>query len=174
MWPNNGRCFLFFLTCFGLSAVSVSGQPAALPPAECTVEQAQFLTDQGLLGIAIEIADDPAERERGLMYRKELPAGQGMLFIYDTPRPVSFWMRNTLIPLDLVFMDVTGTIRHIHPNARPLDETPLPGAAVGDPDPNRLMVLEIGGGEAARLGLKPGQPMAHPRLDPRLAIWPCS
>ncbi len=53
------------------------------------------------------------------MFRRNLPAGQGMLFVYPEPQPVSFWMRNTLIPLDLIFFDETGVIRHIHRNARP-------------------------------------------------------
>lgn len=96
-----------------------------------------------------------------------------MLFVYPEPQPVSFWMRNTLIPLDLIFFDETGVIRHIHRNARPLDETPIPGAAIGDPRPDRLMVLEIAGGEAARLGLAAGQQLAHPALDRAGAAWPC-
>ncbi|MFV0384492.1 DUF192 domain-containing protein [Paracoccus sp. (in: a-proteobacteria)] len=132
-----------------------------------------MLTGTGVRSFQVEIADNPVSRERGLMFRNDLPQGRGMLFIYDAPRPVSFWMRNTLIPLDLVFLDETGVIRHIHPNASPLDETPIPGSAVGDPHPDRLMVLEVAGGEAARMGLSRGQPMATPRLDPANAAWPC-
>lgn len=96
-----------------------------------------------------------------------------MLFVYDEPREVSFWMRNTLIPLDLIFMDATGTIRHIHPNARPLDETPIPGATADDQNPERKLILEIPGGDAARLGLAAGQPMASLQLDQRKAAWRC-
>lgn len=107
------------------------------------------------------------------MFRRELPRGQGMLFIYPAPVETSFWMRNTFIPLDIIFIDERGVIRHIHPEARPLDESPIPGAAPGDPDRRRLMVLEIGGGEAARLGLRAGQALAHPRLDQSRAAWPC-
>lgn len=125
------------------------------------------------LTFRIELADTAESRARGLMYRRSVPQGTGMLFVYPTPQPVSFWMRNTLIPLDLVFADRTGMIRHIHHDARPLDETPIPGAAIGDPNPDRLVVLEIAGGEAARLGLHAGQPLAHPVLDPRTAAWPC-
>lgn len=131
------------------------------------------MTPGGTRTIRLEIADTPDERARGLMFRRTLPSGQGMLFVYDTPREVSFWMRNTLIPLDLVFMDATGVIRHIHPMAKPLDDTPIPGARSGDPDPARLMVLEIAGGEAARLGLKVGQPMAYPGLPQSLTAWQC-
>ncbi|MCF3972261.1 DUF192 domain-containing protein [Paracoccus salsus] len=131
------------------------------------------MTATGIVPFTVEVADDADERARGLMFRRDLAAGQGMLFIYDTPRKVSFWMRNTLIPLDLIFMDSRGVIRHIHPMATPLDETPIPGAADGDSQPERLMVLEIAGGEAARLGLAPGQAMAYPRLDRGQAAWPC-
>lgn len=131
---------------------------------ECSVDAALIKTDQGIARFQIEVADDPAERAKGLMYRKTLPAGQGMLFIYETPRPAAFWMRNTFIPLDMIFFDESGIIRHIHPNARPLDETPIQGATPDDPNPERLMVLEIAGGEAARNGLAVGQQLGHPGL----------
>lgn len=154
---------LFFLSLATAGAASVG----------CRADQAQFLTDHGVRRFAIEIADDQDERARGLMYRRELAPDSGMLFIYDTPRPVSFWMRNTYIPLDLIFMDAAGIIRHIHRNARPFDETPLPGALPSDPAPDRLMVLEIAAGQADRQGLQIGQPMAHPRLNQAQAQWPC-
>ncbi|WP_295045590.1 DUF192 domain-containing protein [uncultured Paracoccus sp.] len=139
----------------------------------CAPDQAIFQTGSGPVAVQVELADDDAERARGLMFRRTLPKGHGMLFVYGSPRPVSFWMRNTYIPLDLVFLDQSGVIRHIHRNARPLDETPIPGAAPGDPDPHRQMILEIGGGEARRLGLAVGQAMAHPRLHQDLAELPC-
>lgn len=139
----------------------------------CTADQVVFRTPGGPVSVSVEIADDEAERARGLMYRRDLPEDNGMLFIYDSPRAVSFWMRNTFIPLDLVFLDQQGTIRHIHRHAVPLDETPIPGAVADDPDPQRQMILEIGGGEADRLGLAVGQPMAHPRLRQDQAALPC-
>ncbi|MGZ3216722.1 DUF192 domain-containing protein [Paracoccus sp. T5] len=144
-----------------------------MPPADCSEQRVLIDTPAGVVDVAVELADTPERRAIGLMYRQDLPNGQGMLFIYEAPQPVSFWMRNTLIPLDMIFLDDAGVIRHIHRNARPLDETSIPGAAVGDPDPNRLMVLEIAGGEAERLGLRTGQVMAHPALDARHAAWPC-
>ncbi|WP_022708005.1 DUF192 domain-containing protein [Paracoccus zeaxanthinifaciens] len=152
MWPSKAAALLAVL------------MPAAAAAVECAPGSLVVDTGAETLGFRVEVADSPEERAQGLMFRKELPAGTGMLFIYESPQPVSFWMRNTLIPLDMVFADETGVIRHIHRNARPLDETPIPGAAVGDPDPDRLFVLEIAGGEADRLGLKPGQPMAHPGM----------
>lgn len=173
------RNSLFGLIVALASLAPFSGAPEASPVASATAvvcrdDLASFaLPDGRALTFEVEIADTVAARAQGLMYRRSLPAGEGMLFIYESPEPVSFWMRNTLIPLDLVFMDERGVIRHIHRNARPLDETPIPGASPLDPAPERLMVLEIAGGEAARLGLARGQAMAHPRLDPAFAAWPC-
>ncbi|SNR45608.1 DUF192 domain-containing protein [Paracoccus sediminis] len=164
MLPNKSALAALVLACWG---------SAAFADIACAPDRVIFETPGGPVPIAVEVADDDAERARGLMYRRTLSEGTGMLFIYDDPRTVSFWMRNTYIPLDLVFLDQGGVIRHIRRNAVPLDETPIPGAAAGDPEPERQMVLEIGGGEADRLGLAVGQPMAHPRLAQDLAALPC-
>ncbi|WP_332909040.1 DUF192 domain-containing protein [Paracoccus binzhouensis] len=123
--------------------------------------------------VRVEIADTAPERARGLMFRRQLPPGRGMLFIYETPQPVSFWMRNTLIPLDMIFIDARGEVRHVHPMARPLDETAIPGAAPGDPAPERLMVLEVPGGDATRLGIFKGMVLSHPGLPQDRALAPC-
>ncbi|MDT4887934.1 putative ACR [compost metagenome] len=82
-------------------------------------------------------------------------------------------MRNTLIPLDMIFIDARGEVRHVHPMARPLDETSVPGAPLDDPAPERLMVLEIRGGDAARLGIHPGMVLSHPGLPQDGALAPC-
>ena len=161
------------LAAVALSTLLCAGQ--AWAQAACAPDLALIrLDDQQVLSFDIEVVDTPASRAQGLMYRKDVPRGTGMLFIYEQPQPVSFWMRNTLVPLDMIFLDAEGVIRHIHPNARPLDETPVPGASVGDPHPERLMVLEIAGGEAARLGLANGQALAHPALDQDAVAFPCS
>src|SRR5690606_10781684 len=122
---------------------------------------------------AVEIAGTQAERAQGLMFRRDLPSGQGMLFIYESPQPVEFWMRNTLIALDMIFIDARGEVRHVHPMAQPLDETGIPGAAPGDAAPERLMVLEVRGGDAARLGIFPGMALSHPALPQDQALAPC-
>ena len=140
----------------------------------CVPDRLQMQTPTGaIVPVQIELADDAAERAQGLMGRTEMPAGQGMLFVYETPRPASFWMKNTLIPLDMLFFDARGVLRHIHENARPHDLTPIPGAAAGDPDPDRLLVLELAGGEAARLGLSMGTTLQHPAVPASGAAFPC-
>ncbi|MCV2448493.1 DUF192 domain-containing protein [Paracoccus sp. DMF] len=150
-----------------------NSSPLAAQAATCLADQALFQGRASTVSVPVEIADTAEERARGLMFRRDLPAGQGMLFIYESPQPVSFWMRNTLILLDMVFIDARGAVRHVHAMARPLDETAIPGAAPGDPAPERLMVLELPGGDAARLGIVPGMVLAHPRLPQATALAPC-
>nr|WP_029371362.1 DUF192 domain-containing protein [Paracoccus sp. TRP] len=141
--------------------------------ASCNPDRALFQGQDGVVEVSVEIADTPETRAQGLMFRRELQRGKGMLFIYETPQPVSFWMRNTLIPLDMIFIDARGKVRHVHTMARPLDETSIPGAAPGDVAPERLMVLEVPGGDAARLGIRPGMALSHPRLPQEAALSPC-
>ena len=103
----------------------------------------------GIHHFHVQIAATPDEQERGLMFYKSLGPDQGMIFPYDPPQDISFWMKNTLIPLDIIFVRADGTIARIT-KAKALDETPLPaGEPVG-------AVLEIRGGRAAELGIKPG------------------
>lgn len=103
-----------------------------------------------LASFTVEIADDAAERAQGLMGRQSMPEDHGMLFAYPAPRPVAFWMHDTPLPLDMLFIDAQGMVVNLHENARPFDETPIPSGL-----PVRY-VLEINGGLAARLGLRPG------------------
>ena len=107
--------------------------------AACRADQVEFRNANGVTRFSVEVADDATERAQGLMYREHMAAAAGMLFVYEQPQPASFWMRNTLIPLDMIFMDQTGTVRHVHANARPKDDTPIDG---GD---SVLAVLEING-----------------------------
>ncbi|UYP69384.1 DUF192 domain-containing protein [Thalassobacter stenotrophicus] len=99
---------------------------------------------------------------------ESMPRFEGMLFIYESPRLLAFWMRNTLIPLDMIFLNAAGEIRHIHANAIPHDETPIRA-----PEPG-LAVLEINGGMAKTLNLAVGDALRHPRLPQDIAVWPCS
>lgn len=131
----------------------------------CSDERLSIRGAWGQAHFSVDLADDPAERARGLMFVEQMPTMAGMLFAYDHPQRVAFWMRNTLIPLDMVFADGQGRISHIHKMARPLDETPIPGG-------NSVQyVLEINGGLADRLGLEPGDELRHPAIAD--AIWAC-
>jgi uncharacterized membrane protein (UPF0127 family) len=103
----------------------------------------------------IELALNDVERARGLMFRDKLGPYEGMLFDFYQEAPVSFWMKNTLIPLDMVFIAGDGTIRHIHANAVPLSTDTVPSEY-----PVRA-VLEINGGSARLLGIKPGDKVKH-------------
>lgn len=121
----------------------------------------------GQARFSVEIADDVDERATGLMHREEMSKSAGMLFVYPRPQTLSFWMRNTLIELDMIFIDPDGVIRHIHHRAQPLDETPVLGGR------DLTHVLEINGGMAARLGMKVGDVMKHPSFAQANAAWPC-
>jgi hypothetical protein len=98
----------------------------------------------------VEVARTPAEQAHGMMFRRRVPAGTGMYFPFPTPREAGFWMRNTLVPLDILFIGADGRVRNIAADAAPHSEAMLkslgPVAAV----------LELAGGEAARLGIAPG------------------
>jgi hypothetical protein len=97
----------------------------------------------------VQVAATPQQQEHGLMFYRSLGADQGMIFPYDPPQDVSFWMRNTLIPLDMIFIRADGTIARIA-HAKALDETPVPA---GEPV---AAVLEIRAGRAAELGIREG------------------
>lgn len=101
----------------------------------------------------VEIADSAAERRRGLMYRREMDEDWGMLFIYPDEAPRSFWMKNTLIPLDMVYIAADGRLVSIVERAEPMSLQGRPSEG-----PARF-VLELNGGEAAEAGLKPGMQM---------------
>lgn len=133
----------------------------------CEPDRVMLRGDWGQAQFNVEIADDPAEQAQGLMHREAMPVSSGMYFVYDQPRRASFWMRNTLIPLDMLFIDAAGVVQHIHHEAIPLDETPIPG---GD---DVLTVLEINGGLARRLGITVGSQVRHPAHTPWDPVWPC-
>ena len=116
----------------------------------------------------VEIADTDAERALGLMNREKLAASAGMLFVYDTPRRASFWMKDTLIPLDMIFADSAGRVTRLHSGAKPLDKTAINGGK------DVRFVLEINGGLAKRLGIKAGSVLRNPVIDQAIAVWPCN
>lgn len=101
------------------------------------------------------------------MFRDRMSKSAGMLFIYEKPQRVAFWMKNTLIPLDMIFIDSTGTVRRVHSRAIPGDLTAIPG---GD---GIIAVLEINGGLAEKLGISAGSQLRHPAIKNDIAVWPC-
>lgn len=160
---GQGALRLSLLVCALLGAATGS----ASAEAACSPDRLDLRWSGGRESFAVELADDGAERAQGLMFRTSMDPGAGMLFVYESPRRVQFWMKNTLIPLDMVFADATGTVTRVHSNAVPGDLTPIDG---GD---GVLYVLEINGGLAAKLGLAPGAELRHPAMPSATAAWPC-
>ncbi len=150
----------------GLAVAVMSAAPVAAEQV-CREDTVMLRGDWGNVRFSVEIADDPQEQAIGLMNRESMAFSAGMLFVYPRPQPISFWMRNTLIPLDMVFIDAQGVVQHIHHRAKPLDETPIFG---GD---NLLATLEINGGLSERLGISVGTQVRHPAFDPYFPAWPC-
>jgi hypothetical protein len=110
----------------------------------------EIVSASGVHAFTVELAASDQERERGLMFRRELPEGQGMLFDFQHDQPVAFWMHNTYIPLDMIFIRGDGRIARIAENAKPESDDLIPSGT-----PVRA-VLEVIGGTARQLGIKPG------------------
>ena len=134
---------------------------AIAPLAACSDEGRLVLhTASGDHAFKVEVVDTAESRTRGLMYRQELADDAGMLFDFMDEREVSFWMRNTFIPLDMIFIDAAGVVKTVHVNARPHDPTSIPSQV-----PVRF-VLEIAGGRSQEIGLKPGDTVEHDLVGP--------
>ncbi|UWR05774.1 MULTISPECIES: DUF192 domain-containing protein [Ruegeria] len=135
--------------------------------AECRSDRVDLRNDKAQVRFLVELAVSPQERAKGLMFRESMPQGEGMLFVFDPPQPVAFWMKNTLIPLDMIFLDRTGLVTRVHSDAVPGDLTPIEG---GD---SVFAVLEVNAGLAARYSIAPGTVMRHEIFSQGPAIWPC-
>lgn len=141
---------------------------AGAADAGCDPERVDLRGSQGVVQVHVELARTPEERAKGLMMRDKLAASAGMLFIFDHPVHARFWMKDTLIPLDMIFADPTGTVTAVHENAVPQDLTPIDGGeGVG-------FVLEINGGLARRMGIAPGAVLRHPAIEQTRAAWSCA
>jgi uncharacterized membrane protein (UPF0127 family) len=135
---------------------------ASLRPAMAVETQIlEIASKTGVHSFVVELATTEAERARGLMYRKSLPAGRGMLFDFDRDQPVAMWMKNTYVSLDMIFIRSDGRIARIAEHTQPLSERIIPSGS-----PVRA-VLEVVGGTAARLGIAPGDLVAHPMFGKR-------
>lgn len=147
------------VACFLLSATGAF--------AACLPGKIELAGKRGTVAFDVAVADDFAERARGLMYVTEMADSQGMLFIYGVSQPTAFWMKNTYIPLDIIFIDARGVVKKVHANAVPHDTTAIPSGV-----PIRS-VLEINGGLAEKLGIAAGTRVRHADLPQRNASWPC-
>lgn len=115
-------------------------------------------TETGDHSFNIEVATTDQDRALGLMFRRSLPDDAGMLFLYDPPQPAAMWMKNTLIPLDIVFISPAGTVHRIESDTEPFSTALIPseGAVAA--------VLELNAGQADKIGLKRGDQVVYPGL----------
>jgi len=143
-------------TAFFLIFVTIAG-----PAWAAELKTLEIANKTGVHVFAVEIADTDATREKGLMFRKSLPEGQGMLFDFHEEQPVGFWMQNTYIPLDMIFIRGDGSILRIAENTEPLSTRIIPSGG-----PVRA-VLELIGGSARKFGIAPGDKVAFPIFKPR-------
>ncbi|HEY1311961.1 MAG TPA: DUF192 domain-containing protein [Pseudolabrys sp.] len=121
----------------------------------------EIASKTGVHTFTVELADNDAEREKGLMYRKDLPEGRGMLFDFHQEAPVGFWMQNTYVSLDMIFIRGDGSILRIAENTEPLSTRIIPsGGSV-------RAVLEVIGGTARKMGIAPGDRVASPIFKAR-------
>ena len=137
--------------------------------ADCAPDTVEIRSANGaVVRFSVELADDAAERAQGLMNRERLATSAGMLFAYEPPKHAYFWMKDTLIALDMIFADASGVVTRIHAGAVPLDETAIDGGA------GVAYVLEINGGLAGRLGLDVGAVLRSRVIDQTAAAWRCA
>ena len=136
--------------------------------AACTPGSLDLRWPGGQAHFTVEVAADQAAREKGLMFREHMASSAGMIFVYQAPNHARFWMKNTLIPLDMIFADETGLVTVVHSDAVPQDLTPIDGGE------GVMYVLEINGGLAKRIGIAAGAEMRFDLIDPSKALWSCA
>ncbi|MYL97396.1 DUF192 domain-containing protein [Novosphingobium sp. FGD1] len=160
---HTSRTGLAAAVLLAFAACSQGGAPADAKPSAKSSASAARHPESGLAIIPlsvksangthafrVEVATTPQEQAKGLMFRTQMGADEGMVFVNKPPRPASFWMRNTVIPLDIIFVGTDHRILNIAANAQPYDESPVSSTGVTS------AVLELNGGRAAQLGIKPG------------------
>jgi len=146
------RLFLMLFLGLGLGAAAATAEdPNPVGPREALV----VISAKSTHAFQVEVVRREADRNRGLMFRENMADGHGMLFDYDPPQDVSFWMKNTYIPLDIIFIDAKGRIIRIAENTVPFDLTPVPSGGVV------RGVLEINGGLSRKLGIRAGDRVRH-------------
>jgi uncharacterized protein len=145
------RRLLFFLSVLSFLILPLVGSAGAQQ-----LQQLEIQSKNGTHVFGVEMAVTPEEQTRGLMFRRELPDRQGMLFDFKHEQPTSFWMKNTYVPLDMIFIRADGRILNIAENTVPLSEALVPSSG-----PVRA-VLEVIAGTTKKLGIAPGDRVVHP------------
>ena len=152
-----------------VAALALLG-PAALWPAistaGCSPDIVEIEAGGRTIAFFVEIADDDAERARGLMFRDDLPRDEGMLFLWEQAAPRAFWMKNTPLSLDMLFIGPDGRLCGLVERAEPFSEVSRRSGCAAQ------AVLEIHGGLAARYGIEVGARLRHPAFGPE-AAWAC-
>jgi uncharacterized membrane protein (UPF0127 family) len=145
-------------------ALALHGAPTLVGPAQAqgapqtqptTTEPLEIVTASGRHTFAVEVMRTDEERARGLMFRRFMPADRGMLFDFKTEQPVLMWMKNTYIPLDMIFISRNGTVTSVAANTEPMSERTISSG------PPAFAVLEVNAGVASKIGLKPGDRVVH-------------
>jgi len=150
------RVLLLAALCFlALLPAATGGLGAA------DLQTLEIASKGGVHTFAVELALTPDEQSRGLMYRRALPEGQGMLFDFKRDQELSFWMKNTYVPLDMIFIRGDGRIHRIAENTEPLSERMVPSNG------SVRAVLEVVAGTTRKLGIAPGDRVAHPIFSGR-------
>jgi uncharacterized membrane protein (UPF0127 family) len=139
-----------------LAALSLLSLPPSGGAAAQDLQQLEIASKSGVHVFGVEMAVTPEEQAKGLMFRRQLPEKQGMLFDFHREQPTAFWMKNTYIPLDMIFIRADGRILRIAENTKPLSEDLVPSGG-----PVRA-VLEVIGGTAKKLGIAAGDRVKHP------------
>lgn len=155
---------LLFLSCVAGTVAwapyTLAQQTAQGAPMELAVSEHKltFENAEGVVAFDVEVADTAERRARGLMFRTDLPEDRGMLFVFERTQPVSFWMQNTPLPLDLVFIGEDGRVIDI------LAGEPFSTASIAPDKPSRF-VLELHRGTSDNVALEPGLRLHHPVID---------
>jgi len=153
------RGLLFLLAALFVVSLPFVGTAGGVAAAE--LQPLEIASKGGVHVFAVEMASTPAEQAKGLIFRRELPEGQGILFDFHHQQSTSFWMKNTYIPLDMIFIRGDGRILRMAENTVPLSEALVPSGG-----PVRA-VLEVNAGMARKLGIAPGDRVAHPIFSGR-------
>ena len=145
---------LFLALSIALALLTVWAVPGGACAAD--LQTVEIATAGGTRSLSVELAKTGRDLDRGLMGRKSLPDGQGMLFDFGSEQRLAMWMKNTVIPLDMIFIGADGRIRRIAENTKPLSKSLIPSGG------RVRAVLEINAGTARKLGIAPGDLVSHP------------